>query len=239
MLQPRVTPPQADLLRTLPLLFLGAPDAAGRLWASALVGQPGFVSAQADPSLVRITGARPLGAGEQRHRLCVWDNPPQWAHFLVCCGASAIAAGRMGRSRVYTEGCRLPPVCPCPPAAVPSGHGSHCSHSPIPHRGARPPPRPAGGLPGPAVPQPAVNNSTAPTPPYPAGAPDLSPGQQVGCLGLLFRSRRRVRVNGEVLEVQRSEGGQLDVLLRVDQAYGNCPKYIQASIYCVLALWPL
>jgi len=51
---------------------------------------------------------------------------------------------------------------------------------------------------------------------------DLAPGQPVGMLAIEFATRRRVRVNGTLTHV-----GDADLLLTVDQAYGNCPKYIQ------------
>jgi uncharacterized protein len=51
----------------------------------------------------------------------------------------------------------------------------------------------------------------------------LPPGQPVGMLAIDFSTRRRVRVNGTLVSV--GPGG-LEVA--VDQAFGNCPKYIQA-----------
>lgn len=53
----------ADLLRRLPLLLLSVPDASGRPWASALFGEPGFVSPLADSALVQVSDARLLDAG--------------------------------------------------------------------------------------------------------------------------------------------------------------------------------
>jgi hypothetical protein len=49
----------------------------------------------------------------------------------------------------------------------------------------------------------------------------LAADQPVGMLAIEFATRRRVRVNGILAEV-----GDADLLLSVDQAYGNCPKYI-------------
>lgn len=58
---------------------------------------------------------------------------------------------------------------------------------------------------------------------------ELRRGQQVGCLGILFSSRRRVRVNGTLESVERGAGGLLQLRVRVQQAYNNCPKYIQVG----------
>jgi uncharacterized protein len=49
----------------------------------------------------------------------------------------------------------------------------------------------------------------------------LVPNQPVGMLAIEFATRRRVRVNGTLVAV-----GDDGLLLSVDQAYGNCPKYI-------------
>ena len=56
-----------------------------------------------------------------------------------------------------------------------------------------------------------------------AGDPlhSLAPGQPVGMLAIEFATRRRVRVNGTLTDV-----GDAGLLISVDQAYGNCPKYI-------------
>jgi predicted pyridoxine 5'-phosphate oxidase superfamily flavin-nucleotide-binding protein len=50
----------------------------------------------------------------------------------------------------------------------------------------------------------------------------LAPGQPVGMLAIEFATRRRVRVNGSLT---RTGADGLEV--SVDQAFGNCPKYIQ------------
>jgi len=50
----------------------------------------------------------------------------------------------------------------------------------------------------------------------------LAPGQPVGVLAIEFATRRRVRVNG-ILRRTGADGLELSV----DQAFGNCPKYIQ------------
>jgi predicted pyridoxine 5'-phosphate oxidase superfamily flavin-nucleotide-binding protein len=49
----------------------------------------------------------------------------------------------------------------------------------------------------------------------------LAAGQPVGMLAIEFATRRRVRINGLLTDVD-GEG----LRLSVDQAYGNCPKYI-------------
>lgn len=48
------------------------------------------------------------------------------------------------------------------------------------------------------------------------------PGAPVGILAIELQSRRRIRLNG------RAYGHPEGLLVRVEQAYGNCPKYIQA-----------
>jgi predicted pyridoxine 5'-phosphate oxidase superfamily flavin-nucleotide-binding protein len=51
---------------------------------------------------------------------------------------------------------------------------------------------------------------------------DLAVGQVAGLLAIEFATRRRVRVNGTVTHV-----GADVIQLAVEQAFGNCPKYIQ------------
>jgi len=51
----------------------------------------------------------------------------------------------------------------------------------------------------------------------------LAVGAPLGFLGLAFHSRRRNRLNGKVARL--AEGG---FEVAVDQAFGNCPQYIQA-----------
>jgi len=50
----------------------------------------------------------------------------------------------------------------------------------------------------------------------------LGPGADVGLLAIEFASRRRLRINGVVMEADDRH-----VAIRVHQAYPNCPKYIQ------------
>jgi predicted pyridoxine 5'-phosphate oxidase superfamily flavin-nucleotide-binding protein len=54
-------------------------------------------------------------------------------------------------------------------------------------------------------------------------ASHLAAGAPLGLLGLEFETRRRNRMNGTVA---RLDDGGFDV--RVEQSFGNCPKYIQA-----------
>jgi predicted pyridoxine 5'-phosphate oxidase superfamily flavin-nucleotide-binding protein len=51
---------------------------------------------------------------------------------------------------------------------------------------------------------------------------DLPANQPVGVVAINFTTRRRVRINGPLAAVA---GGRLTI--EVDQAYGNCPQYIQ------------
>jgi predicted pyridoxine 5'-phosphate oxidase superfamily flavin-nucleotide-binding protein len=53
----------------------------------------------------------------------------------------------------------------------------------------------------------------------------LPPAQQVGMIAVEFASRRRVRLNGTLTETGE---GELEV--DVDQAFGNCPQYIQQRV---------
>lgn len=57
-----------------------------------------------------------------------------------------------------------------------------------------------------------------------AGDPlhDLRPGRPVGLLLIDFQRRRRVRINGALTRVD-----QHGLVVRADQAFGNCPRYIQ------------
>jgi uncharacterized protein len=50
---------------------------------------------------------------------------------------------------------------------------------------------------------------------------DLQAGQPIGLIAMDFESRRRVRVNGIV-----TAADSVALTVEVDQAYGNCPKYI-------------
>lgn len=46
-------------------------------------------------------------------------------------------------------------------------------------------------------------------------------GQQVGLIAIDFATRRRLRINGELVGADHT-----GMTVRVDQSYGNCPKYI-------------
>lgn len=57
----------------------------------------------------------------------------------------------------------------------------------------------------------------------------LQPGRQIGVLGIEYATRRRVRVNGTVAS---ESGAAIDVA--IEQAFGNCRKYIQVREYLLL-----
>jgi len=57
--------------------------------------------------------------------------------------------------------------------------------------------------------------------PFAASFLAVQPGHQLGLLGIDLARRRRNRINGTV---QAASAGA--IALRVDQGYGNCPKYI-------------
>jgi predicted pyridoxine 5'-phosphate oxidase superfamily flavin-nucleotide-binding protein len=53
-------------------------------------------------------------------------------------------------------------------------------------------------------------------------AGNLKPGADIGILGIQLETRRRNRLNGHIEAV-----GDNGFVLAVDQAFGNCPRYIQ------------
>ncbi|WP_346907796.1 pyridoxamine 5'-phosphate oxidase family protein [uncultured Roseibium sp.] len=55
---------------------------------------------------------------------------------------------------------------------------------------------------------------------------DIAAGGKVGVLGLELHSRRRNRLNGEVV---RTGANGFDIA--VGQSFGNCPQYIQARVF--------
>ena len=59
---------------------------------------------------------------------------------------------------------------------------------------------------------------------------NLRRGLQVGLLGIDYQSRRRNRLTGKVIAIH--ENG-LDI--KIDQTFGNCPRYIQSRQYNILA----
>lgn len=64
--------------------------------------------------------------------------------------------------------------------------------------------------------------SARPGPSDPAGH-GLARGTKIALLGIELSTRRRIRVNGTLLDA-----GSSSFTVRVDQSFGNCPKYIQA-----------
>jgi predicted pyridoxine 5'-phosphate oxidase superfamily flavin-nucleotide-binding protein len=67
----------------------------------------------------------------------------------------------------------------------------------------------------------ALHIAALPSPADPA-AEALTPGREIGILGIDFSTRRRNRINGRILS--REPGG---LSVAVDQSFGNCPQYIQ------------
>ena len=63
MIKPSLDADKANLLCQLPLFLITAQDGAGRLWATALLGTPGFLSVGSYPSLLRVSKAAPLHQG--------------------------------------------------------------------------------------------------------------------------------------------------------------------------------
>jgi len=53
----------------------------------------------------------------------------------------------------------------------------------------------------------------------------LAPGQPAGLLAIDFATRRRMRINGTLTTTSAT-----GLEIRVDQAYGNCPQYIQRRV---------
>lgn len=60
---------------------------------------------------------------------------------------------------------------------------------------------------------------------------EIPVGQQVGLIAIDFATRRRIRINGELVG---ADHGSMTV--RVDQSYGNCPKYIHRRAIDVASL---
>ena len=71
----------------------------------------------------------------------------------------------------------------------------------------------------------AVHARAVPGDPLPE---HLEPGAKVSFLGIAFHTRRRNRVNATVQATGPVEVAPGGFVARVDQFYGNCPKYIQA-----------
>jgi predicted pyridoxine 5'-phosphate oxidase superfamily flavin-nucleotide-binding protein len=66
-----------------------------------------------------------------------------------------------------------------------------------------------------------------------AGDPlhEIELGQQVGLIAIDFATRRRLRINGELVAADHAS-----MTVRVDQSYGNCPKYIHPRAIDVASL---
>lgn len=80
--------------------------------------------------------------------------------------------------------------------------------------------------------QPGFLTATSPTtltigaaPPHGDPLHRLPPAQPVGMIVIEFAARRRIRINGTLTH---TDGGQL--VIEVQQAYGNCPQYIQQRL---------
>lgn len=53
-------------------------------------------------------------------------------------------------------------------------------------------------------------------------------GSYIGMVGVELPTRRRNRMNGRIIEVKSGQHDTSDnFLIKVDQSFGNCPKYIQ------------
>lgn len=59
---------------------------------------------------------------------------------------------------------------------------------------------------------------------------DLRVGKHIGCLAIEFSSRRRLRINGVIHAIDSQR-----LLIKVQQAYPNCPKYINVRDVAVQA----
>jgi predicted pyridoxine 5'-phosphate oxidase superfamily flavin-nucleotide-binding protein len=71
-------------------------------------------------------------------------------------------------------------------------------------------------------PDPSVLRVESPRDPSDPADTGLDDGNAIALLGIELSTRRRNRVNGSI---RRSGPGQFDI--QVEQAFGNCPKYIQ------------
>lgn len=60
---------------------------------------------------------------------------------------------------------------------------------------------------------------------------EIQIGQQVGLIAIDFATRRRLRINGELVGADHNS-----MTVRVDQSYGNCPKYIHRRAIDVASL---
>ncbi|OBJ10396.1 pyridoxamine 5'-phosphate oxidase [Mycobacterium sp. 1482292.6] len=60
---------------------------------------------------------------------------------------------------------------------------------------------------------------------------EIRAGQQVGLIAIDFPTRRRLRINGDLVGADHAS-----MTLRIDQSYGNCPKYIHRRAIDVAGL---
>lgn len=60
---------------------------------------------------------------------------------------------------------------------------------------------------------------------------EMRAGQQVGLIAIDFASRRRLRINGELVGADHA-----GLTIGIDQSYGNCPKYIHRRTIDVAGL---
>jgi predicted pyridoxine 5'-phosphate oxidase superfamily flavin-nucleotide-binding protein len=60
---------------------------------------------------------------------------------------------------------------------------------------------------------------------------EIQAGQQVGLIAIDFATRRRLRINGELVGADHAS-----LTVRIDQSYGNCPKYIHRRTFDVAGL---
>ena len=58
----------------------------------------------------------------------------------------------------------------------------------------------------------------------------LGEGSEIGLLGIDYQNRRRIRLNGQVIEITDQS-----IRLRIDQSFVNCPQYIQSRGFELLA----
>ncbi len=56
---------------------------------------------------------------------------------------------------------------------------------------------------------------------------NMSNNKPIGLVGLDFSNRRRNRLNGRIGSANRGDGFSI----KVEQSFGNCPKYIQQRLY--------
>src|SRR5262249_37336398 len=146
-------------------------------------------------------------------------------------GADGFHEGELAvqrRARVETEAARLAPMLE--PAQLRGGLAAFladrtfavlAARDPAGRLWASPLTGPAGSLA--ATSPPTLQVTTA----IPVGDPlhGLPPGQPAGMIAVEFAARRRVRLNGTLTET-----GDGRLVVEVEQAFGNCPQYIQQRV---------